>query len=139
MTHFFFGSTSSKDEIAKIIGFPPESHLIKERADLIKEILIRRAIAPITKIRKVKFYFLPMTEYERITDKYEQFMIMLKDGLNLNSVSACTVLNHKEVFNKINATYSYGKMNSETRKKYIADLDAEFADKLVNLYQSPSK
>lgn len=134
MSLFFLGTLLSKDEIEKIGGVSTNI-LINERADLIKEILIRRKIAPITKIRKLKFFALPMSEYEKLANKHSQVLVALTEGIFLNSFVAFTVENQRDVFNKVNATYTYGAMNKETREKYIADLDKEFGDKLVILYE----
>lgn len=134
MSLFFFGTTLSKDEFEKITGYSVHQY-IKERADIVKEILIRRGIAPTTQIRKIKFFSLPMSDYKKFADKHAQIILALKEGINAQGYVAFTVDSQKDVFNKVNATYSYGDMNDETRKKYIADLDKEFGDKLIPLYE----
>ena len=134
MSLFFLGSTLKKAEMNEIVGYSTHT-LIKERADLIKEILIRRAFAPIAMIRKLSFYSLPMSQYEKYADKHSQVMLALQHNISINSIVAFTVDNQKDVFTKVNSTFPYGDMNDETRKKYIADLDKEFGDKLVNLYE----
>jgi len=138
MSLFFFGTTLTIDELEKISGYTLHPYL-KERADIIKEILIRRAIAPTTQIRKLKFFSLPMCDYDKFANKHSQVMFALKEGINAEGYVAFTVENQKVVFEKINAKYSYGDMNNETRKKYIADLDKEFGDKLVPLYEPQIK
>jgi len=134
MSLFFFGTTLTKDELEKITGYTLHPYL-KARADVIKEILIRRALAPTTQIRKLKFFSLPMYDYDKFANKHSKVMLALKEGINTEGYVAFTVESQKEVFEKINANYSYGDMNDETRQKYIADLDKEFGDKLVPLYE----
>ncbi len=134
MSLFFFGTTLSKSEIEKITGYSVHQY-IKERADIVKEILIRRGVAPTTQIRKIKFFSLPMSDYEKFASKHSQVMLALKEGINAQGYVAFTVDNQKDVFNKVNATYSYGDMSDETRKKYIDDLDKAFGDKLIPLYE----
>ena len=138
MSLFFFGTTLTKDELEKITGYTLHPYL-KVRADIIKEILIRRATAPTTQIRKLKFFSLPMCDYEKFANKYSQIILSLKEGINAEGYVAFTVKSQKEVFDKINAKYSYGDMNVETRQKYIADLDKEFGDRLVTLYEPQVK
>lgn len=134
---FFLGTTLKKNEFEKITGYPVNEY-IKERSDLIKEILIRRSVAPTTKIRKLKFFSLPMRDFQKFADKHSQVMLALTEGVHTKSYVAFTVENQKDVFEKVNATYSYGDMSDETREKYIADLDKEFGDKLIALYESPN-
>jgi hypothetical protein len=63
-------------------------------------------------------------------------MLALKDGIYLKSVASFSVESQKRVFANVNATYQFGEMSDEIRQKYIEDLDKEFGDELVNLYES---
>jgi hypothetical protein len=134
MTLFFLGTTLNKNQFKKITGHVVNQY-IKERSEIIKEILIRREVIPVTLIRKLKFYALPIQDFEKYTNKYSQVIIKLKDGLNIESYVAFTGEDQNIVFEKVNAQYSYGNMDKETKANYVADLDGEFGDKIILLYK----
>ena len=109
----------------------------KERTDILKEILIKRKIAPITAIRKIYFYCIGIDHYEKFGKKESQILLALKEGVHLHSFVSFMEDSYQAVFNKVNATYTYGYMDKETRLKYIEDLNAEFGDDIIlNLYES---
>lgn len=134
MPLFFFGTTLSKDQLEEITGYIVNQY-VKARSEIVKEILIRRKIAPTSKIRKIKFFTVSMNDYEKFSSKYSQVMIGLKEGLNIKSYAAFTVKDQNKVFENVNAKYPHGEMSKEMRESYVADLDKEFGDKLVHLYE----
>jgi len=136
MSLYFFVTNLSKNEILNLTGYGQISELLKERSDAIKEILINRKYAPISKIRKSKFYVLHSEAYLKLAQKHSQVMLALNDGIYLKSIASFSVESQKRVFANVNATYQFGQMSDEIRKKYIEDLDKEFGEELVNLYES---
>ena len=134
MPLFFLGTTLSKDQLEEITGYIVNQY-VKARSEIVKEILIRREIAPTSQIRKVKFFTISMNDYEKFSSKYSQVMIGLKEGLNIKSYVAFTVEDQNMVFKNINAKYPYGDMSKEMKERYVADLDKEFGDRLVHLYE----
>ena len=136
MSLFFFVTNLSKNEILSLTGYGQINELLKERSDAIKEILIKRKFAPVTKIRSAKIFSMDSNLQSVFGEKHSQVMFAIKHGINLKSIASFTVESQRKVFAKVNAMHSYGEMSDETRQRYIADLDNEFADDLVNLYES---
>jgi hypothetical protein len=134
MPLFFLGTTLSKDQLEEITGYIVNQY-VKARSEIVKEILIRRKIAPTSQIRKIKFFTVSMNDYEKFSSKYSQVMIGLKEGLNIKSYAAFTVEDQNKVFENVNAKYPHGEMSKEMRESYVTDLDKEFGDRLVHLYE----
>jgi hypothetical protein len=135
MPFFFLGTTSSKAKLEAITGYIVNEY-IKERSEVVKEILIRRAVAPVSKIRKLKFFALSMNDYDKFSSMHSQVMLGLTEGLSINSYVVFTGEAQNKVFESVNAKYPYGDMSKEIRTNYICDLDNEFGDKLINLYKN---
>ena len=136
MSRFYLGSSLKRDEIEKILSFLP-LEMNKERTDILKEILIRRKIAPVTAIRKIHFYCIGIDHYEKLGKKESQILLALKEGVHLHSFVSFMEDSYQAVFKKVDATYIYGNMDKETHLRYIEDLDKEFGnDIILNLYES---
>jgi hypothetical protein len=128
------GTRMSEAEITAYLGYLPEKYN-KESTQLSQEICILRGYFNKTVAKKIKFYRLPETDYEKFTNVKEVIIGILKSGKNWQPDVAYMFQDFKEAQTSINANHQYGKMDEETRRQYVNEISEFLGDKFykVNL------
>ena len=115
------GTRMSESDIAAYLGFKPDT-FNREFTQLVKEICVVRGYYNKTISKKIKFYRLPESDIKALTDGPTVMIQVLKTGLNWQLDIAFMFVEFKEAQAVVNSKYPYGKMNDETRSRYVSDI-----------------
>ena len=128
------GTRMSEAEITAYLGYMPEKYN-KESTQLSQEICVLRGYFNKTVSKKIKFYRLYETDYQKLTNGQEVMLEILKSGNNWQPDVAYMFLDFIEAQTSVNANYQYGEMDEKTRIQYVHDISEVLGGKFhkVNL------
>ena len=124
----------SEAEITAYLGYMPEKYN-KESTQLSQEICVLRGYFNKAVSKKIKFYRLYETDYQKLTNGQEVMLEILKSGNNWQPDVAYMFLDFIEAQTSVNANYQYGEMDEKTRIQYVHDISEVLGGKFhkVNL------
>ena len=126
------GSRMSEQDITSYLGFMPDN-FNKEFTELFREVCVERGYFNKTVSKKIKFYRLPDSDYEKLTDGQEVLLQVLKNGHEWHPDVAFMFLDFKEAEATVNSKYPYGKMDELTRAQYVRDISEHIGFKLKKI------
>jgi hypothetical protein len=128
------GTRMSEPEIIAFLGLMPQTYN-KELTELAREVCLHRGYFNKSIVRKIKFYRLPASDFQMLTDSKNVLLEIIRTGANWKPDVAFLFLDFKGVETVVNSKYSYGKMNDDLRIKYISEISHLLGSKFqkVNL------
>ena len=123
------GTRMKDDEISSYLGYLPDVYN-KGFTQLAREIAVFRGYFNKSAANKIKFYRLPYSDFQRLTDGALVVFDKLKSGKTWVPDIAFMFLDMKAAEEVVNMKYPYGEMNETTRAQYLKDI----SDMLDNKY-----
>ncbi len=118
------GTRMSDTDIEAYLGFMPQQYN-KRLTDLAREISVVRGYFKKTVSKKIKFYRIPGSDRQALTDGKTVIYEVLRKGIKWQPDIAFMFLDFKEAEQLVNSKYPHGDMDEQTRLLYVSDMSNE--------------
>ena len=119
-------------EISSYLGYLPEIYN-KSFTQLAREIAVVRGYFNKSTANKIKFYRLPESDYQRLTDRALVVFETLINGKKWTPDIAFKFLDMKVAEKAVNKKYPYGEMDEKTRAQYVIEISEILDDKFTKV------
>ena len=126
------GTRSSLDEIRIALGYSPFTYN-PEVTRVLREIIVLRAYYKKSKANKIRFYLLPIDEFERRTNEHLILLEAIKTGLSWAPDVAFEHKHFLESKHEVDKLFSFGIVDSHDRTKYVSMLSSQLGAKMFKI------